>query len=120
MTTKRYSVYWRVAMSRPPTRPKRRTWRFMMGCEEVFPRLPPDCAHARLAHGAVHFLVEVRRLEQLARLRSIRRPDQPIVVHHVHQVSRTSVTDAQATLQQRRAGLAELEDQPHRVVEELV
>src|SRR6266702_5174209 len=40
MMTKRYSVYWRVAMRRPPTRPKMRTWRFMMGCEEVYPRLP--------------------------------------------------------------------------------
>ena len=23
-------------MRRPPTRPKMRTWRFMMGCEEVY------------------------------------------------------------------------------------
>jgi hypothetical protein len=31
MMTKRYSEYWRMAIRKPPTRPKMRTWRFMMG-----------------------------------------------------------------------------------------
>ena len=61
-----------------------------------------------LANRRIDFANPVRRFENLARLRSIGRPNQTIVVHHVDQVSGAAIADPQSALQQRGACLAKL------------
>src|SRR5258708_25387359 len=69
-----------------------------------------------LSNRCVYFADPVWRLQNLARLRSIRRAHQTIVVHHVDQMSGSSVSHAEAALHQRGARLAALKNQPHRGV----
>src|SRR5271165_1631269 len=61
-----------------------------------------------------------RVLQQLARPRTIRRPDQSVPLHQIDQVRSPAVADAQPPLQQGSRSLAKLEDQSYRVVEQLV
>src|SRR5271168_3317535 len=68
----------------------------------------------------IHLTYPVRRLQNLPRLRPIRRPHQAIVVHHVDQMSRPPIPNPKPPLQQGSARLAELIHQPHRIVIQIV
>ena len=71
----------------------------------------------QLPQGGVDFFVVVGGFEDLAGLASVGGADQAVVLHHVDEVGGAAVADAQAALEERGAGLAELEDQAHGVVE---
>src|ERR1019366_593409 len=58
-----------------------------------------------------------RSLQQLARTAPVGRPYQPIALHQVDQVRGAPVANPQPPLQQRRARLPKLEDQPDGIVE---
>src|ERR1039458_2619946 len=73
-----------------------------------------------LAEGGVDFFVVVGGFEDFAGLGAVGGTDQAIALHHVDEVGGAAVADAQAALQQRGAGLAELEDEADCVVEEIV
>src|ERR1039458_3269039 len=73
-----------------------------------------------LSQGGVSVFVVVGGFEDFAGFAAVGGADQAVVLHHVDEVGGAAVADAQAALQQRGAGLAELEDQAHGVVEQVV
>src|ERR1035438_5164896 len=73
-----------------------------------------------LAQGGVDFFVVVGGFEDFAGLGAVGGADQAVVLHHVDEMGGAAVADAQAALEERGAGLAELEDETDGVVEEVV
>src|SRR5579883_1377102 len=71
---------------------------------------------SKLSHGLFHFGDPVGAFEDFAGFGAVGGSDNAVVLHEIDEVGRAAVSDAQAALQQRSRGLAELHHQAHGVV----